>query len=205
VRIGRRAFLRCLSAGALGFASRRAAAAGATIKAIAILPSASTLVAGARMGAEEARRTAKLFGRDFELTAEEVRTTQEASAVVLRTSDSVPYLEVTDSAAHAADGRYRLTPLGTDPLIVAWHPDLKRFGAGELNDRFFRFTGRRMDSGAWTAWLAMKMIVEAALYDREIGSLRIDGHKGVLLRFDGQRVLQQPLYRVDADGNLLDS
>jgi hypothetical protein len=116
----------------------------------------------------------------------------------------IPYLEITDAAEHTPDGRYRLTPLRPDPSSVAWHSSLRRYGAAELNARFLRMTQRKMDSDSWTAWLSMKIILEASLNEREIASLRFDGHKGIPLGFDSQRVLQQPLYRVDADGNLLD-
>lgn len=194
------------------------------VRALAVLPVASPLIAAARMGAEEARRTARLFGRDFELSMEEVATPGEArcaaagagaySAITggvtaslagaIAGASKIPFLELTDAREHTPDGRYRLTPLGADASFVAWHPDLKRFGAGELNERYLRVTQRRMDPASWTLWLAMKIILEASLYETEIASLRIDGHKGVPLRFDSQRILQQPLYRVDGHGNLVD-
>jgi hypothetical protein len=115
-----------------------------------------------------------------------------------------PFLEITDAVEHVTDGRYRLSPLAPPHDAVVWHHDLRRYGAGELNERYLERTGLRMDSDAWTAWFGVKLIVEAALRNREIASLAIDGHKGVRLRFDDQRVLQQPLYRIDEEGKLLD-
>jgi hypothetical protein len=78
---------------------------------------------------------------------------------------------------------------------VAWHPALARYGAGELNERFEEQTGEKMDEDAWLGWLATKIALESALRRREFSQTRIDGHKGVALRFDG-RQLQQPLYVV---------
>jgi hypothetical protein len=196
-------------------------AAGRDIKVLLIVPpAASSVVAGAQMGAAEADRTAKLFDRAFHLTIETVRTPAEAIAVVRRTKDMfviagggrrdlsdaiattsrVPFLEIGPPGKQVADSRFRLSPESG----VAWHPDLKRYGAGELNERYLRHSGIRMTADAWAGWLAMKLALEAALKGKPIESMRLDGHKGVLLRFDERRVLQQPVYRVDQDGKLLD-
>ncbi len=80
--------------------------------------------------------------------------------------------------------------------IVAWHPSLRRFGAGELNERFAKPTGTAMDEDAWLGWVAVKLGFESMLRGRALGESRIDGHKGVMLRFDESCSLQQPLYVV---------
>jgi hypothetical protein len=223
VTIDRRTFLRSFAAGSVMLVARRLHAAP-KVRALALLPPASPLIAAARMGAEEARQTAALFGHEFDLSVEEVATPEEARSAASRArgysaitggltaslsgaiagASPIPYLELTDAREHIPDGRYRLSPVGADASLVAWHPHLKRFGAGELNERFLRVTQRRMDSASWTVWLAMKIILEASLYETDIASLQLDGHKGAPLRFDAQRVLQQPLYRVDGHGNLVD-
>lgn len=79
---------------------------------------------------------------------------------------------------------------------VAWHPALARYGAGELNERFEEQTGQKMDEDSWFGWVATKIALESALRRRELSQTRIDGHKGVALRFDSNRQLQQPLYVV---------
>ena len=89
---------------------------------------------------------------------------------------------------------------------VAWLPSLERYGAGQLNARYRAATGREMDERAWSAWAAVKLIVEASLRARTTNpdtiarwlgrpQSRFDGHKGAPLSFrawDGQ--LRQPLY-----------
>jgi hypothetical protein len=92
--------------------------------------------------------------------------------------------------------------------VVVWHHGLERFGAAQLNERFRRRFQSEMDSDAWTGWIAMKILGEAALRARTTDGLRLarylarpktrfDGHKGEPLRFD-QRTgeLRQPLYLV---------
>ena len=79
---------------------------------------------------------------------------------------------------------------------TAWHPSLEKYGAGELNERFLRETRHPMDEAAWLGWVAVKIAAEAALRNQEISKIKIDGHKGVPLRFDADRMLIQPLYVV---------
>lgn len=137
----------------------------------------------------------------------------EPLANAIADAATIPFLDIrslADPGDTVEDGRYRLTPTREqlaeatrgrkDVRAVVWHPRLRRYGAGELNERFEETTGRPMHSDAWSGWLAMKLIVEAALREREIASMRIDGHKGVVLRFDDRRVLQQPLYLVTTTG-----
>lgn len=78
--------------------------------------------------------------------------------------------------------------------VVAWHPSLRRYGAGELNERFVAHANASMDEEAWLGWIAVKIALESALRGHEVGAARIDGHKGKLLRFDESRTLVQPLY-----------
>jgi hypothetical protein len=117
----------------------------------------------------------------------------------------------------AGGGRWSLVPradgaLGatrSDPApevaatVAVWHPDLFRYGATQLNERYRRAHGAGMSSAAWASWIAVKLVAELAL--RGGGSdlaarlsdvrARFDGHKGVPLSFrpeDGW--LRQPLY-----------
>jgi hypothetical protein len=84
-----------------------------------------------------------------------------------------------------------------------WQPDLERFGAGELNERFRRQAGRPMTADAWCGWVAIKAIAEASLHARSTAPadvadalrvLRFDGHKGEPLYFDDRLRLVQPVY-----------
>ena len=131
---------------------------------------------GIRFGAEEAKHTAKLLGRDFELVTGPAATTIHGPVVII-----------------TANGKtFRISPREK----AAWHPSLKKFGAGELNERFLRETKHPMDEAAWLGWVAVKIAAEAALRGQDIGKIKIDGHKGVPLKFDAAGNLIQPLYVV---------
>ena len=45
----------------------------------------------------------------------------------------------------------------------AWHPYFERFGAPQLNRRFFRLTGGMMSDADWATWVAVRSLVDAAL------------------------------------------
>ena len=98
--------------------------------------------------------------------------------------------------------------------VEMWHPELERFGAAQLNDRFRATAGGSMTSPAWAGWMAVKIIWEAFLRSPlktpaalssflAADSTAFDGHKGVPLsfrRWDHQ--LRQPLYLVAPDKKL---
>lgn len=100
----------------------------------------------------------------------------------------------------APDAYARLLGGRAAARVAAWHPSLRRYGAGELNERYAAHAKRPMDEDAWLAWIAVKLAFESLLRGRDAGAARVDGHKGVLLRFDATRHLAQPLY-VIADRN----
>lgn len=90
--------------------------------------------------------------------------------------------------------------------VVEWHPELFRYGAGQLNDRFSQAFDDGMDAVAWSTWISVKIAAESALRvgtsDVEallayLGSesTRFDGHKGLPLSFRSwDHQLRQPLY-----------
>ena len=154
----------------------------------------SSAVTGAHFGAAEAARTAKLVGRDFQLFANVAAG--EVDAIVVCGSlprqmktGRTPVLQICRSSEEIPQA-FTLAP-SRGP---AWQPALEKIGAGELNQRFRKATGRAMDSDAYMAWLAMKIIVEAQLREQPVDRVRVDGHKGVPLRFNEDRVLVQPAY-----------
>jgi PQQ-dependent catabolism-associated beta-propeller protein len=89
---------------------------------------------------------------------------------------------------------------------VVWHGELGRYGAGQLNRRFFERFGASAGADAWSAWMAMKIAWEATqqLQSSATSALRahllsetaeFDGHKGQPLTFDPvTRQLRQPLF-----------
>ena len=132
-----------------------------------------------------------------------------------------PVLDAGCASADVAPGRnvYSLVPSdtarapGDSSRLELWHWSLERFGGEQLNERYRRRFGARMDSEAWTGWIAMKIALDAALHAqstsgpallRQLANPRAqyDGQKGRPLRFDpGTRQLIQPRYRVAGEGD----
>ncbi len=96
--------------------------------------------------------------------------------------------------------------VGSVGLVAgAWHWAWERHGAPQLNQRFERHAGRRMEDRDWAAWAAVKAIIEAVARTgvTEFApisaylkgpELILDGYKGPALSFrpwDNQ--LRQPL------------
>jgi hypothetical protein len=201
-----------LGAGALaGFADppRR------TVRISVLLPDSK----GATLAVEEARRAAELLGSGFELVSP-----AEGALVAVgpRTGHSaIPYLvagppydglpqprifRVASSLMRRSDALAR----GKGARVVDWHPNLVRFGAEQLNQRYAERFGEPMGEDAWRAWMAVKIAAEVALRSPEgdlaaaLTTLRFDGHKGMPLRFDPQdHHLIQPVYLVDGKGKLV--
>jgi ABC transporter substrate binding protein (PQQ-dependent alcohol dehydrogenase system) len=79
---------------------------------------------------------------------------------------------------------------GIDLEPVAWHWTWEHNGAPQVNARFDRKSGgRRMEGADWAAWIAVKMVVQAALRTRSadfaaqrdfiLGDSGFDGDKGL--------------------------
>lgn len=93
---------------------------------------------------------------------------------------------------------------------LAWAPGFERFGAPQLARRFVRRAGRPMTDRDWSAWIAGKLLVAAAIATpkgtpaalaKMLASAEVDGGKGVSLSlrlWDGQ--LRQPLLLTDGQG-----
>ena len=74
---------------------------------------------------------------------------------------------------------------------VAWHWTWEHNGAPQVNSRFQKLTGRRMEGADWAAWMAVKMVVQAALRTRSadfktqrdfiLGGATFDGDKGLAM------------------------
>lgn len=96
--------------------------------------------------------------------------------------------------------------VGSEGLIAsAWHWTWERYGAPQLNQRFDRRAQRRMQSGDWAAWAAVKAIVEAAARTRSPdakavtdylrgASFTLDAYKGTPASFrPWNNQLRQPI------------
>jgi ABC transporter substrate binding protein (PQQ-dependent alcohol dehydrogenase system) len=75
---------------------------------------------------------------------------------------------------------------------VAWHWTWEHNGAPQVNSRFQKLTnGRHMESADWAAWVAVKMVVQAALRTRSVdfqkqrefilGDATFDSDKGLAI------------------------
>jgi hypothetical protein len=177
---------------------------------------------GASLGVEEARRVGELL--HLEITAAATSDFALIGAVPPRRETKALFLAVSGPAGPegtdwnvTASPAFRQQALARhadrkDLRAVDWHSGLMKFGAEELNVRFRRRFGQPMDERAWHGWVAVKCAVELALRypggnpKQKIGELRLDGHKGMMLRFDPQdRHLVQPVYLVDSGGKMVEA
>jgi hypothetical protein len=190
-----------LGAGALAGLGRRIAWGSGRVKIGIDLPPGAA-ARGATLAAEEARRTAGLLGADVEIgpagPADFIRVVEAAPA------EDLPLLVLTVAAAGAAEGRiepirrrvFHVASRAGGPGRADWLPDLERFGAEQLNQRFRRRFGVPMDERAWRGWMAVKIAAEVALRPgQRIDAMTFDGHKGEPLAFDPRdHHLAQPTY-----------
>lgn len=162
---------------------------------------------GLRLGATEAERAAMLLGHRFAMVqrgpaiarvAEAAPPTSDIPVVAMRGTSSGACVFVTESSPDAVRAAADHAATGEGTAVVAdWHGEFRRFGAGELNERFARAFGQPMTPAAWHGWVAIKAIVEAAIRGEdlcaELARLRFDGHKGRALTFDpSTRRLRHP-------------
>ena len=144
------------------------------------------------------------------------------SSIMLQSAhENRPVLDVGCADADSVRGPnvYSLVPVGAasppddSTHLELWHWSLERFGGEQLNERYRRRFGGRMDSQAWMGWIAMKIALDAALHAQSGDGAAIlrqlsdphaqyDGQKGRPLRFaPATRRLIQPLYRVTGHGD----
>jgi ABC transporter substrate binding protein (PQQ-dependent alcohol dehydrogenase system) len=91
-------------------------------------------------------------------------------------------------------------------VALAWHASFERYGAPQVSRRFAKASGRAMTGQDWSAWLAGKALVSAAVavaatpkggaaaFQKALAEVELDGSKGVVMSFrpwDGQ--LRQPV------------
>ena len=168
-------------------------------------------------------RSAKRFGlkpvaqRPFKLS-NDPRERELGNARLLTAGVEYDVVVVLDAAGEfARELPYRTVlprpVVGSNGLTAqAWSVWYERYGAPQLNRRFFKRSGRAMGSYDWAAWLATRALVEAATHDAKAGiaqqlkalkqgDVALDGYKGTRLSFrawDGQ--LRQPLLLAHGNG-----
>ena len=92
-------------------------------------------------------------------------------------------------------------------VALAWSAKYERFGAPQVTRRLLKSAGRPMGAHDWSAWLAGKALIAAAVaapkgpaaaFAKALAGAEVDGSKGVTMSFrawDGQ--LRQPLLLSD--------
>jgi len=98
---------------------------------------------------------------------------------------------------------------GNTATAQAWHPDFVKFAGRDLNKRFLKTHGLKMDSGAWAGWAAVKMFTDtvaredltdpAKLLSQLKSNLTFDGQKGISMDFRPTGQLRQPVLLVEND------
>ena len=90
-------------------------------------------------------------------------------------------------------------------IADGWHWTWERYGAPQLNQRFEKLAGRRMQEEDWAGWAAVKAVVEAAVQTRSTDAkalraalispeFQFDGYKGTAVSFrPWNRQLRQPI------------
>jgi ABC transporter substrate binding protein (PQQ-dependent alcohol dehydrogenase system) len=137
---------------------------------------------------------------------------REQSNVALLTGDAdYDLVFVADSegefARYVPFQTYRPRPVvGSEGLIAeGWHWTWERHGAPQLNQRFEKLAGRRMQEQDWAGWAAVKAVIEAAVRARSTDpkalrqallspDFQFDGYKGTAVSFrPWSRQLRQPI------------
>jgi ABC transporter substrate binding protein (PQQ-dependent alcohol dehydrogenase system) len=92
-------------------------------------------------------------------------------------------------------------------VAVGWSPKFERYGGPQVTRRLTKAAGRPMNALDWSAWMAGKALVAAALavpkgpnaaFAKALNEVELDGSKGVNMGFrpwDGQ--LRQPVMLTD--------
>lgn len=130
---------------------------------------------------------------------------QRLDGAILTSGNAAPDVRVTGSSERWTAVRIS----GDEPVtlnVLAWHPQLFRFGATQLNQRYERRYGSGMSELAWSGWFSAKLAVDALLRNdghpehEWLSSGVFDGQKGAGLYFDADRTLIQPMYLVQGSG-----
>lgn len=139
-----------------------------------------------------------------------------ANPLLLTAGSTYDAVWVVDSDGEFARGLpYRIVlprPVVGDAGLVAlaWHAQFERYGAPQVSRRFAKAVGRPMTDVDWSAWMAGKALVAAAIaapkgpasaWAQALAKTPLDGSKGTNLTFrpwDGQ--LRQTVLLTDGQG-----
>jgi len=163
------------------------------------------------------QRSAKRFGvnvvdtRPFVLNRDPRARAQNNVALLTAGADYDVVVVVEADGEFARDVPYEVQKprpvVGAAGLVTDWwHWAWERQGAPQLNNRFAKLTRRPMTGYDWSAWMAVKAIVETVLRTKSIeprpvaaylvgDQVTLDGFKGARQSFRSwDRQLRQPLF-----------
>ena len=165
---------------------------------------------------ESFRKAARKFGleitdtRDF-VMGHDPREREKNNVALLTAGDDYDVVFIADSLGHFARlAAYQTAaprPLvGSEGLMAsAWHWTWERHGAPQLNQRFEKKAGRRMEPADWAAWVAVRAIIESFRATKggdfkavesflKSDALTLDGYKGTPSTFrPWNNQLRQPI------------
>lgn len=91
----------------------------------------------------------------------------------------------------------------------AWHDSFVKYAASQLNERFEKQQGVKMDDEAYSGWAAAKMVSDAVARDNIQESAKMldflknklvfDGQKGINMTFKKTGQLRQPILMIEND------
>lgn len=148
-------------------------------------------------------RTAMLLGGRLRVTDEADAIRIDLDEGRLLAEGAAFHVAASGEAKRAALAAWQRQHGAAGHAAAEWHPDLEKFGGGELNERFSRRFDAGMEAADWIGWMLVKISVETTLRAVPIARARFDGHKGTPLVFGPDRRLVQPLCIVDKGGRLL--
>ncbi len=76
---------------------------------------------------------------------------------------------------------------GSKAVAQAWHPDFVKYAARDLNKRYKKGSGLKMDDYAWSGWAAVKMSSDTIARTKKTGSSELLNFLKTELQFDGQK------------------
>ena len=174
-------------------------------------PADNDAARGAQMSVDEAKRAALLLSGSVQL----VSNTADASGIVLtvgsdlsKLPSNVAIIDATSTPPTNAPNLFHVQPANAADCVV-WSPQLEKFGAAQLNDRYRAAFHADMTPQAWGGWFAVKVLWESALRARSDKAQDIlayiksdrasyDGHKGDLLHFNPKTGYLETQWRSNA-------
>lgn len=76
---------------------------------------------------------------------------------------------------------------GDKVVARSWHEDFKKFSASQLNERFTKSFGVKMDGDAWAGWAGVKLISDSIARMQSADSTKLLNYLKKDIQFDAQK------------------